>query len=80
MLQATLDNMSQGISVVDESLHMTAMNEKFCEVLDFPVEMARSGASFEAFVRYNAERGDYGPCDVDSKVRELLAFADLAHG
>ena len=75
VLQATLDNMSQGISVVDESLHMTAMNEKFCEVLDFPVEMARSGASFEEFVRYNANRGDYGPCDVDGKVRELVALA-----
>ena len=75
VLQATLDNISQGISVVDENLHMTAMNDKFCDVLDFPREMARSGASFEAFIRYNAERGDYGPCDVEAKVRELVALA-----
>jgi PAS domain S-box-containing protein len=75
VLQATLDNISQGISVVDENLHMTAMNDKFCEVLDFPVEMARNGASFEAFVRYNAERGDYGPCDVEAKVNELVTLA-----
>ena len=75
VLQATLDNISQGISVVDADLHMTAMNDKFCEVLDLPVDMARGGASFEAFVRYNAERGDYGPCDVEAKVREMLALA-----
>jgi PAS domain S-box-containing protein len=75
VLQATLDNISQGISVVDENLHMTAMNEKFCEVLDLPVDMARSGASFEAFIRYNAERGDYGPCDIEAKVSEMVALA-----
>ncbi|MBI5898521.1 MAG: CHASE domain-containing protein [Rhodocyclales bacterium] len=75
VLQATLDNISQGISVVDESLHMRAMNQKFCEVLDFPPEMARIGASFETFVRYNAERGDYGPCDVEAKVGEMVALA-----
>jgi len=75
VLQATLDNMSQGISVVDENLHMTAMNDKFCEILDFPIEMARNGASFDEFVRYNAERGDYGPVDVDAKVRELVSLA-----
>ena len=75
VLQATLDNISQGISVVDETLNMRAMNDKFCEILDLPVEMARSGASFEAFVRYNAERGEYGPCDVEDKVREMVARA-----
>ncbi len=81
VLQATLDNMSQGISVVDENLHMTAMNRRFCEILDFPEEMGRNGASFEAFIRYNAERGDYGPCDVDAKVKEMLerAAAMQAH-
>jgi PAS domain S-box-containing protein len=75
VLQATLDNISQGISVVDENLHMTAMNDKFCDVLDLPREMARGGASFEAFVRYNVERGDYGPCDVEAKVSEMVALA-----
>jgi PAS domain S-box-containing protein len=75
VLQATLDNMSQGISVVDENLHMTAMNRRFCEILDFPEEMGRNGASFETFIRYNAERGDYGPCDVDAKVKEMLERA-----
>jgi CHASE1-domain containing sensor protein len=75
VLQATLDNITQGISVVDENLHMTAMNDKFCDVLDFPREMARRGASFEAFIRYNAERGEYGPCDIEAKVKEMLALA-----
>ncbi len=75
VLQATLDNMSQGISVVDGDLQMIALNRKFCEILDFPPEMGHEGASFESFIRYNAERGEYGPCDVDAKVHEMMERA-----
>jgi diguanylate cyclase (GGDEF)-like protein/PAS domain S-box-containing protein len=75
VLQATLDNMSQGISVVDEQLQMTALNSRFCEILDFPPEMAHETASFESFIRHNARRGEYGPCDVEAKVCEMVALA-----
>lgn len=75
VLQATLENISQGISVVDDDLHMTALNSRFCQILGFPEEMARSGASFETFVRYNVEHGEYGPCDADAKVREMVERA-----
>jgi diguanylate cyclase (GGDEF)-like protein/PAS domain S-box-containing protein len=75
VLQATLENISQGISVVDDELHMTALNSRFCQILGFPEEMARSGASFETFVRYNVEHGEYGPCDADAKVREMVERA-----
>lgn len=75
ILQATLEAMDQGISVVDGDLHMTALNRKFCELLDFPAEMAAGGAAFADFARYNAERGEYGPCDVEEKVREMIEQA-----
>jgi len=75
ILQATLESMDQGISVVDRDLHMTALNRRFCELLDFPAEMGVEGADFAAFVRYNAERGEYGPCDVEAKVREMVERA-----
>jgi len=75
VLQATLDNMAQGISVVDGDLRMVAWNRRFCEILDFPQEMGHPGALFETFIRYNAERGEYGRCDVDAKVSEMLARA-----
>ncbi|MBX3678461.1 MAG: PAS-domain containing protein [Rhodocyclaceae bacterium] len=75
ILQATLEAMDQGISVVDGDLHMTALNRKFCELLDFPEEMADGGAAFADFARYNAERGEYGPCDVEEKVQEMIEQA-----
>ncbi|MBV6407516.1 MAG: Adaptive-response sensory-kinase SasA [Rhodocyclaceae bacterium] len=75
VLQATLEAMDQGISVVDKDLRMTALNRRFCELLEFPADMALSGASFADFCRFNAERGEYGPCDVEEKVREMVERA-----
>jgi len=74
ILKATLEAMDQGISVVDKDLRMNALNRRFCELLDFPEEMA-AGGTFEAFARFNAERGEYGPCDVEEKVREMVERA-----
>lgn len=75
ILQATLESMDQGISVVDADLHMTALNRRFCELLDFPPDMGVAGAEFADFVRFNAARGEYGPCDVEEKVREMVERA-----
>lgn len=77
ILQATLDNMGQGISVVDAELRMTALNRRFCELLDIPEQMAMHGSHFADLARFNAERGEYGPCDVEEKVREMVAMARL---
>jgi len=75
ILQTTLEHLEQGISVVDAGLNMMAMNRRFCELLEFPEEMARRGAPLEEFFRYNAERGEYGVGDVEQMVRERMALA-----
>jgi PAS domain S-box-containing protein len=75
ILKATLEAMDQGISVVDENLTMSALNRRFCELLDIPDGLARQGATFADFARFNAERGEYGPCDVEAKVAEMVERA-----
>ena len=72
LLQATLENMAQGISVVDRDLRITAFNRKFCELLEFPLELVYEGASFESLIRYNAGRGEYGVGDIEAIVREAM--------
>lgn len=75
ILQTTLDHLEQGVSVIGPDLQMMAMNRRFCEVLDFPEEMARAGGPFEEFFRFNAMRGEYGPGDVEEMVRERVEMA-----
>ncbi len=75
MLGAGLDLLDQGVTVFDADLRMVAWNETFLRLLDFPESLARQGVSFEDFIRYNAERGDYGPGDPARQIAERVARA-----
>jgi PAS domain S-box-containing protein len=63
------------LTVIDGNLNIVAWNKAFLRLLDFPPEMAYVGASFESFMRFNAERGEYGPGDVDTLVAERMRLA-----
>ena len=43
VLEAALENMSQGISVVDADLHLVAWNKRYAEIFGFPPQMLRVG-------------------------------------
>ena len=75
LLQTVFENMTQGISVAGPDLKMVAFNERFLELLDFPKERFGIGTPFEDFIRYNAERGDYGDVDVEAYVAGVVAAA-----
>ncbi|MCK6413682.1 MAG: PAS-domain containing protein [Azonexus sp.] len=75
MLQAGLDLLDQGITVFDADLRLVAWNRTFLELLDFPESLAAVGTPFADFIRYNAERGEYGPGEVEAQVAERLAAA-----
>ena len=74
-LQAGLDRIDQGLTVIDGNLRLVAWNKAFLRLLDFPEDMAYAGASFASFIRYNAERGEYGPGDVEAQVTERVQLA-----
>jgi len=76
-MQTVLDGMHHGISVMDGELVLVACNRRFGEYLDLPPELCRPGTTLEAIIRYNAERGEYGPGDVDRIVDERIARARL---
>lgn len=75
LLQAGLDMLDQGLTLFDENLCLVAWNEPMMHLLDFPSELVYVGAPFESFMRYNAERGEYGPGDVDALVAERVNAA-----
>jgi PAS domain S-box-containing protein len=76
ILETTLENMDQGITMVDGNLRNTALNRRFHELLDFPPERFRRGEfTLEDAFRFNAERGEYGPGDVEEQVRQRIELA-----
>ena len=75
MMTAGLDLLDQGVTVFDHELRLVGCNAAFLRLLDFPAELARPGTPFEAFIRYNAGRNEYGPGDAEQQVAERVAAA-----
>ncbi len=74
-LQAVLESIDQGISMVDGDLNAVAFNQRFMDLLEFPAELGKAGTPFADFVRHNAERGEYGEGDIDALVEERVKLA-----
>jgi len=73
--QSLLDVLPQGVSVIDKDLRLVLWNRRFYEILNFPQRLVYRYARFEDFIRYNAERGEYGPGDPESKVQAQIVRA-----
>ncbi|MFT5180889.1 MAG: signal transduction histidine kinase/CheY-like chemotaxis protein, partial [Alphaproteobacteria bacterium] len=73
LLQSTMDNVRQGIAVFDEELRLVWWNRQFSEYLNLPEAFARTAVTADEIIRYSAERGEYGPGDVETIVTELMA-------
>jgi signal transduction histidine kinase len=75
LLLAGLDLIDQGITVMDGELKLVAASRGVFKLFRFPPEMSYVGTPFADFVRYNAERGEYGEGDVDEIVAEQVRLA-----
>ncbi|KRA81791.1 ATPase [Lysobacter sp. Root667] len=73
VLSTTLENISQGVSVVDRDMRLVAWNRRYQELFDYPDGMLYVGRPVSDLIRWNAERGEMGPGDIDAQVRRRLA-------
>ena len=67
--------MPQGISVFDEGLRLRVWNQGFIKVLSLPDEVVREGVHFSDLIRIPAQRGEYGPGDIEEHVSRITALA-----
>ncbi|MFR0688596.1 NahK/ErcS family hybrid sensor histidine kinase/response regulator [Enterobacterales bacterium AE_CKDN230030158-1A_HGKHYDSX7] len=72
LLQGAIENISQGISVVDQSLRLVAWNHRYIELFEYPDGLIYVGRPIADIIRYNAERGLCGPGDPDLHVAKRL--------
>ena len=75
MLELVIGNVNQGISLINADLKIELCNQKFGELLELPAELCRPGVGFEELAQYNAERGEYGPGDVQELARARIEIA-----
>lgn len=75
MMSVGLDRLDQGVTLFDAKFRLIACNRAFLTLLEFPDELGQPGTPFEAFIRFNALRGEYGPGDPEAQITERLAAA-----
>ncbi len=77
-LQITMDTMSQGISVIDASGRLVSWNRRYQELLDLPDAVLAEKPTMDRVVRFQIERGDFGPdfAYVDAVARGYVAVGD----
>ncbi len=72
LLSATLRAIDPGVSVVDHNLRLVAWNPRYREMFDYPDGYVVVGRPIADLIRYNAEKGECGPGEVDAHVERRL--------
>jgi PAS domain-containing protein len=79
-LRLALDNMPGGMMLVDRDLNCVLFNSQYSQLLEFPDDLVRVGGSSRDELRYQAERGDFGPGDKDDLIEHSRRVALLESG
>lgn len=81
-LQAILQHLPCGLSVIDTHRDLTAWNAEFKRLMGFPQALFDEGITrLEEFIRYNADRGEYGDGDTqDALERGMQSLEAVMEG
>lgn len=71
-LRATLEHLSQGVSVVDKDLRLVAWNHRYLELFAYPPELIHIGQPIETLFRHNAQRGLLGAGTIETLVARRM--------
>ncbi len=74
LLQAGVENIDQGISVVDADMRLVAWNAKYIELLDYPPQLIQAGMPIADLIRFNIEREVIQCDDPKATVDKRLSY------
>ncbi|WP_133000219.1 hybrid sensor histidine kinase/response regulator [Luteimonas arsenica] len=76
ILSATLDNLDQGVSVVDRDMRLVSWNLRYAEMYEYPEGMLYVGRPVADLIRYNALRGELGGgnTDIEAEVAKRIEY------
>ncbi|ALS31996.1 hypothetical protein PTRA_a0667 [Pseudoalteromonas translucida KMM 520] len=72
LLFTSLENLSHGLSVVDKDLKLVAWNKRYSEMFNYPEGFLEVAQPVEDIIRYNAERGECGPGEIERHVEKRV--------
>jgi signal transduction histidine kinase/CheY-like chemotaxis protein/HPt (histidine-containing phosphotransfer) domain-containing protein len=72
-LQTVLDALPVGVTLLDKNLDVLVANQASSTVQELPPGMSAPGVPLHEVFRHHAQRGVYGPGDVEAQVEERIA-------
>jgi len=79
LLQAAVENIDQGISVIDIDMRLVAWNRRYIELMDYPDNVVKVGMPIAELLRFNATRGLINCDDIDEMVTRRINHMRQGH-
>ena len=73
LLQAACERLPVGFALFDAGFRLVAWNARFAALRGYPRKLVKAGTPLESFVRFDAERGEYGAGAIEALARNRLA-------
>ena len=74
LLHLAMENLSDGLSVIDAKLRLVAWNQRYLELFDYPEGLIHIGRPIEEVLMFNAKRGQLGEGDPQVLVARRLQW------
>ena len=72
LLQTSIDNMSQGITVVDHAHRLVAWNKRCIELFNYPENLFYVGSPIQDLIRYNAAKEKLDEVAINQRIEDQL--------
>jgi diguanylate cyclase (GGDEF)-like protein/PAS domain S-box-containing protein len=76
LLHKVIESIPSGVSLFDTNLDLVLHNQEVQRLLDLPAELlAKQPCNLEDILRFNAQRGEYGPGDAEAIIAPMVERA-----
>src|SRR4029079_12827169 len=75
VMQTAFDNMDDGVALIDKDMRLQFINQNRNTSRDLPSEMVYTGAPVRGLVRFQAQRGDFGPVANEQEIERKVEAA-----
>jgi PAS domain S-box-containing protein len=74
LLEATLENITQGVSVIDASQQLIGWNSRYAEIMGYPPGLLHVGQPVAELMRFNAGLGRLGGASIEKAIARRIRF------
>ncbi|MEM1132507.1 MAG: PAS domain-containing hybrid sensor histidine kinase/response regulator [Pseudomonadota bacterium] len=74
LLQIAIENIDQGVALVDRDMRLVAWNERYVEMFDLPNDIAVIGQPIAVLIRFNLEQIGMNEAEITRQIEKRLDF------